>query len=150
MLSTSCHPVFLSDKFIHSTVQQTLTDNMNVNRKTQRLFLGWSQFKWKTWSIQQVTTVQWDKWCSFIHLANVIYSEKAMAPHSSALAWKIPWTEEPGRLQSMGSLRVGHDWATSLSLSCTGEGYWYFSRQPWFQLVLLPARHFVWCILHIN
>ena len=41
--------------------------------------------------------------------------EKAMAPHSSTLAWKIPWTEEPGRLQSMGSLRVGHDWVTSLS-----------------------------------
>ena len=35
--------------------------------------------------------------------------EKAMAPHSSTLAWKIPWTEEPGRLQSMGSLRVGLD-----------------------------------------
>ena len=35
--------------------------------------------------------------------------EKAMAPHSSTLAWRIPWTEEPGRLQSMGSLRVGHD-----------------------------------------
>ena len=43
-------------------------------------------------------------------------SEKAMAPNSSTLAWKIPWTEEPGRLQSMGSLRVGHDWATSLWL----------------------------------
>ena len=42
--------------------------------------------------------------------------EKAMAPHSSTLALKIPWTEEPGRLQSMGSWRVGHDWATSLSL----------------------------------
>ena len=42
--------------------------------------------------------------------------EKAMAPHSSTLAWKIPWMEEPGRLQSMGSLRVGHDWATSLPL----------------------------------
>ena len=42
--------------------------------------------------------------------------EKAVAPHSSTLAWKIPWTEEPGRLQSMGSLRVRHDWATSLSL----------------------------------
>ena len=41
--------------------------------------------------------------------------EKAMAPHSSTLTWKIPWTEEPGRLQSMGLLRVGHDWATSLS-----------------------------------
>ena len=36
--------------------------------------------------------------------------------HSSTLAWKIPWTEEPGRLQSMGSLRVGHNWATWLSL----------------------------------
>ena len=35
--------------------------------------------------------------------------EKAMAPHSSTLAWKIPWTEEPARLQSMGPLRVGHD-----------------------------------------
>ena len=42
--------------------------------------------------------------------------EKAMAPHSSTLAWRIPWTEEPGGLQSMGSLSVGHDWATSLSL----------------------------------
>ena len=40
-----------------------------------------------------------------------IYMEKAMAPHSSTLAWKIPWTEEPGGLQSMGSLRVGHDWS---------------------------------------
>ena len=37
------------------------------------------------------------------------YSEKAMAPHSSTLAWKIPWMEEPGGLQSMGSLRVGND-----------------------------------------
>ena len=41
---------------------------------------------------------------------------EAMAPHSSTLTWKIPWTEEPGRLQSMESLRVGHNWATSLSL----------------------------------
>ena len=43
-------------------------------------------------------------------------TEKAMAPHSSTLAWKIPQTEEPGRLQSMGSLRVRHNWATALSL----------------------------------
>ena len=42
--------------------------------------------------------------------------EKAMAPHSSTLAWKIPWTEEPAGLQSMGSLRVGHNWEISLSL----------------------------------
>ena len=43
--------------------------------------------------------------------------EKAMAPHSSTLAWKIPWMEEPGRLQSTGSQGVAHDRATSLSLS---------------------------------
>ena len=55
------------------------------------------------------------------------HPEKAMAPHSSTLAWKIPWMEEPGRLQSMGLLRVGHDSATErlhfhFSLSCIGEG----------------------------
>ena len=44
------------------------------------------------------------------------FLEKAMAPHSSTLAWKIPWTEKPGRLQSMQLLRVWHNWATSLSL----------------------------------
>ena len=38
----------------------------------------------------------------------MVFLEKAMAPHSSTLAWKIPWMEEPGRLQSMGSRRVGH------------------------------------------
>ena len=47
----------------------------------------------------------------------VVWSlEMAMAPHSSTLAWKIPWMEKPGGLRSMGSLRVGHDWATSFSL----------------------------------
>ena len=47
-----------------------------------------------------------------------------MAPHSSTLAWKISWAKEPGRLQSMGSQRVRHDWVTSLffSFSCIGEG----------------------------
>ena len=45
-----------------------------------------------------------------------------MAPHSSTLAWKIPWMEELDRLQSMVLLRVRHDRATSLSLSCIGEG----------------------------
>ena len=43
-------------------------------------------------------------------------SEEAMAPHSSTLTQKIPWTEEPGRLQSTGSWRVGRDWTTALSL----------------------------------
>ena len=51
-----------------------------------------------------------------ICISLMISAEKAMAPHSSTLAWKIPWMEEPVRLQSMVSLRVRHDWATSLSL----------------------------------
>ena len=50
------------------------------------------------------------------------FLEKAMAPHCSTLAWKIPWTEEPRRLQSMGSLGVEHDWATSL---------WLFTFMHW-------------------
>ena len=54
--------------------------------------------------------------CGFNLHSLTINAEKAMAPHSSTLAWKIPWTEEPGRLQSMGSRRVGHDWTTSPSL----------------------------------
>ena len=63
-------------------------------------------------------------------------SEKAMAPHSSTLAWKIPWTEEPGRLQSMGSLGVGHDWATSLSLFA-----FMLWRRKWQPIpVLLPGE----------
>ena len=51
----------------------------------------------------------------FFRIYLALLSEKTMAPHSSTLAWKIPWMEEPGGLQSRGSLRVGHNWATSLS-----------------------------------
>ena len=47
--------------------------------------------------------------CMSVRGEFMLNSMKAMAPHSSTLAWKIPWMEEPGRLQSMGSLRVGHD-----------------------------------------
>ena len=66
-----------------------------------------------------------------------------MAPHSSIPAWKIPWTEEPGRLQSMGSWRVRHNWATSLSL---------FTFMPWRRKwqptpVFLPGESQEWGIL---
>ena len=63
-------------------------------------------------------------------------SEKAMAPHSRTLAWKIPWMEEPGGLQFMGSRRVGHDWATSLSLFTFL--HWRRNRQP--TPVFLPGE----------
>ena len=67
-----------------------------------------------------ILKVLWNCWRSLSR--EVTWSEKAMATHSSTLAWQMPWTKEPSGLPSMGSLGVGHDWATSLSLSCTGEG----------------------------
>ena len=60
----------------------------------------------------------WETWVQSLGWEDSL--EKAMATHSNILAWRIPWMEEPGRLQSMGSQRVGHDWATSLT--CLGEG----------------------------
>ena len=65
--------------------------------------------------------------------------EKDMAIHSSILAWKIPWMEEPGRLQSMGPRRVGHDWATSLSFSMEtykSQSCW------WWELPILSTQFF--------
>ena len=66
--------------------------------------------------------------CTFLGQTQVCHCvlyrmEKAMAPHSSTLAWKVPWKDEPGRLQSMGSHRVGHDWSElaalyRISISC--------------------------------
>ena len=55
----------------------------------------------------------WETWVQT--LGQEVLLEKEMVTHSSILAWKIPWMEEPSRLQSMGSQRVGHDWATSIS-----------------------------------
>ena len=61
-------------------------------------------------------------WVTFIFKLSLSFD--TLAPHSSTLAWKIPWMEEPGTLQTTGSRRVRHYWATSLSLSlsCIGEG----------------------------
>ena len=68
----------------------------------------------------------------------VVRVEKVMAPHSSTLTWEIPWTEEPGRLQSMGLPRVGDDWATSLSLFTFT--HW---RRQW-QPTRVPAWKIPW------
>ena len=68
---------------------------------------------WKiTWTSLMAQTVKclpimWETWVQFLGQEDLL--EKEMATHSSVLAWKIPWTEELGRLQSMGSQRVGHD-----------------------------------------
>ena len=60
-------------------------------------------------------TITYFKMVQKIHIHSLVL-EKAMASHSSTLAWNIPWIEEPSGLQSMGSLRVRYDWANSLSL----------------------------------
>ena len=65
--------------------------------------------------------------------------EKEMATHSSTLAWKIPWTEETCRLQSMELQRVGHDWATSLSLSNRVQIYYTSYNCFWFKVT---KRHY--------
>ena len=66
--------------------------------------------------------------------------EKAMATHSSTLAWKIPWTEEPGRLQSNGSIRVGYDWVASLSLFT----FMHWRRKWQLTPVFLPGESQGW------
>ena len=57
--------------------------------------------------------------------------EKGMPTHSSILAWRIPWTEEPGRLQSMGSQRVRHDWVTNTLKNTTLRMFLHFLGLPW-------------------
>ena len=56
--------------------------------------------------VKRLSTM-WETWVRSLDWEDPL--EKAVASHSSTIAWKIPWTEEPGRLQSMESLRVGHD-----------------------------------------
>ena len=70
----------------------------------------------------------------YLLLARLSKGEKAMTPHSSTVAWKIPWTEEPGRLQSMGSHRVGQDWSNLAAADLLRRGQW----QP--TPVLLPGK----------
>ena len=82
------------------------------NLKNKKLFLWWDT---GIFVLNCITPKSVPK-PSFYEVFLFRFNQKAMAPHSSTLAWKIPWTKEPGGLQSMGSRRVGHNWATSLSL----------------------------------
>ena len=70
----------------------------------------------------------WETWVQSLGWEDRL--EKEMAIHSSIIAWKIPWTEEPGRLQSMGLQRVGHDWATSLLFKMIGEFFCRVGPRP--------------------
>ena len=85
-----------------------------VGKMTRPFRYDLNQVPWTSLVAQMVkrlSTMQEAQVRSLVHEDPL---EKEMAIHSSTIAWKIPWTEEPGRLESMGSQRVGHDWVTSL------------------------------------
>ena len=73
---------------------------MNLSGKSENLKLHLAQM------VKRLPAM-WETWVQSLGWEDPL--EKEMATHSSILAWKIPWTEEPGRLESMGSQRVGHD-----------------------------------------
>ena len=93
---------------------------LTLNKSAMTLFWGcFYNFKFSVFGKEhrpgELLIIQVSMSTSFLKALN-LRKTKAMATHSSTLAWKIPWTEEPGTLQSMGALRVGHDWVSSLSL----------------------------------
>ena len=90
------------------------------------LFNGWKEKGWNPPLISPCIPTQ--LFSQSPPQSILLNPQQAMAPHSSTLAWKITWMEEPGGLQSMGLLRVGHDWATSLSLFTFR--YWRRKWQP--------------------
>ena len=94
----------------------------------------WDEMREKYGNIHIIISKTDSQWKIAIWCRELI--EKAMALHSSSLAWNIPWIEEPGGLQSMGSQRVGQDWATSLSLFTFM--YWRRKWQP--TPVFLPGE----------
>ena len=78
-------------------------------------------------ALHYLLPAMWETWVWSLGWEDPL--EKEMATHSSILAWRIPWTEEPGGLQSTGSQRVGHNWATSLSLSLSPRVCSNYSKQ---------------------
>ena len=118
------------------------------------------QYSWASLVAHMVKNLSamWDTWVRSLGWGDPL--EKGIATLSSILAWRVPWTEEPGRLQSMGSQRVGHDWVTFSSLGwgpltcilvssqvvishspwCDGKGYLiteYICNTVWFKILLI-------------
>ena len=116
-----------------SLPQVQFKQNVGVCSWSHNLSMDWIAF-FKKWSPGSSLVVQWLSFHTFTvkgtgsiprgetKSLQAVWHDQKKAPHSSTLAWKIPWTEEPGGLQSMGSLGVRHDWATSL---------WLFTFMHW-------------------
>ena len=84
------------------------------NQMMDIIYRYFKDVPWLPWWLRWKSACLLCRRTGFQSLGQEDLLEKEMATHSSILAWKIPWIKEPGRLQSMGSQRVGHDWATSL------------------------------------
>ena len=115
------------------TKYQQLLSYFNSNCDNQKCFQALLSVPWGG---KLSLPIQIENYCS----RDFMEYMEAMAAHSSTFAWKIPWMEEPGGLQSMGSLRVGHDWATSLSLFTFT--HWRRKWQP--TPVFLPGESQGW------
>ena len=138
MLHSICHQIWKAQQwpqdwkrsvFIPIPKKDNATECSNYRTivlisQASKIMLKILQTRLQQYVNQELTGVQAgyrNGWGTRDQIANICWviektTEKAMAPRSSTLAWKIPWTEQPGGLQSMSSLRVGHEWPTSLSL----------------------------------
>ena len=126
-------------KLLSSILRATIV-RWEIWVKTIVLLFSLCTVMWYSPLFEDVTTTN-------IYIIERNFKQKAMAPHSSTLAWKIPWTEEPGRLQSMGSRRVAHDWATSLSLFTFIHWRRKWQPTPVFLSGESPWRRLVGCCL---
>ena len=140
----------LASKAGYPPVMENLLRNLNLPNPPQPSCSTFNtsrrndpSFPPKTWASLVARMVKHlpamrETWVRFLGQEDPL--EKEMAIHSSTLAWKIPWTEEPDRLQSMGSQRVRHDWATSLSLFFLLRCFWIPPAPPPYPPPPLPSQ----------
>ena len=109
-----CFQTVVLEKTLESPLDSKESKSVNPKRNQPWIFIGRN-------AMTNLDSVLKSRGTSLLKKVHIV---KNYGTHSSTLAWKLPWMEESGRLQSMGSLRVGHDWETSLSLflPCIGEG----------------------------
>ena len=116
----SFKPAFSLSSFILKRLFSS--SSLSTIRVVSSVYLSCCYFSWQPWFQLVIYPAQHFAWCTLREtwvwsLGGEDPLEKEMATHSSILAWRIPWTEEPGRLQSSGSQRVGHDSVTSPHLT---------------------------------
>ena len=114
----SSYKMILKDTSIPMLITTLFTIAKTWKQPKCPLTEEWIKQLWSIYTMDSYSAITKNEIMPFaaIYMDLEIVTEKAMATHSSTLAWKIPQTEKPGRLQSMGSWRVRHDWVTSLSL----------------------------------